>query len=62
MPFLHIFHSNFADIIMRGNDNLSKISGKLERVAWPLPENWHGMALLLYITLKANWGTQVWKS
>jgi len=30
------------------NDNLSKISGKLERVPWPLPENWHGMAQLWY--------------
>jgi len=30
--------------IIWGNDNLSKISRKLERVTWPLPENWHGMA------------------
>jgi len=31
--------------IIWGNDNLSKILGKLERVPWSLPENWHGMAL-----------------
>jgi len=31
--------------IIWGNDNLSKISGKLERMPWPLPKNWHGMAL-----------------
>jgi len=30
--------------IIWSNDNLSKISGKLERVSWPLPENWHKMA------------------
>jgi len=30
--------------IIWDKDNLSKISGKLERVPWPLPENWHGMA------------------
>ena len=31
--------------IIWGNDNLNKISGKLEQVHWPLLENWHGMAL-----------------
>jgi len=28
---------------------LSKISGKLKRVPWPLPENWHGMALYQFL-------------
>ena len=32
--------------IIWGYENLSKISGKSERVTWPLPENWHGLALL----------------
>jgi len=34
--------------VIRGNDNLSKISGKLERVTWPLRENWHRMAQKLH--------------
>jgi len=32
MPFLDRFHSNFADVYHMGSDNLSKISGQLERV------------------------------
>jgi len=39
MLFLDRFHSNFAMFIIWGNDNLSKISGKLERLTGPLPEN-----------------------
>jgi len=34
--------------IIWSNDNLSEISGELERVPWPLPENWHGMALFTH--------------
>jgi len=32
IQFLDRFHSNLQMFIIRGNDNLSKISGKLERV------------------------------
>jgi len=32
MPFLDRFHSNFTEVHHVGNENLSKISGKLERV------------------------------
>jgi len=43
--FLTDFIQILQMFIIWGNDNLSKISGKLEWVPWPLPENWHGMIL-----------------
>jgi len=46
--------------IIWGNDNLSKISGKLERVTLPLPENWHGMACLQIFKFETLFDHLLW--
>jgi len=47
--------------IIWGNDNLCEISGELVSVPWPLPENWHGMALFTHSLCSLFYNMQLWQ-